>query len=183
MSFSKLAHTISWYISLTHLTYSSVFWKVWFLIYAAYSYCSSPEKLAEAIKIKSFALAMRLTEVIFEAFPKALLQLYIAAQLNHLDFLLIAALTSSIISVAVGVIQGIWSIFSWSTKSIRKDRGVFFCLLYSPWVFSLFISFVVPLSFFAALENHSHPAYFILLCFFPLYWGILSEGVQLGFQN
>ena len=106
-------------------------------------------------------------EILLEACPQASLQLYIAAQSNHFDGLLTLSIGTSVISVIHGIVQGSWSRFSLTSNVSKGKGGLFFCLVFTPWLFAIFFSFIVPLSFLAALRNHAHPAILVCAIYFP----------------
>ena len=132
-------------------------------------HCSSGDKNIKISQMKTTALLTRLVEVVAESIPQSSLQLYIAAQSNKFDALLSVSIASSLFSATCGIIQGVWSIFTWMSQNIKRESGFLFCIFYFPLIFSVFTSFVVPVSFFAALKGHTHPAYAILLLYFPLH--------------
>ena len=98
---------------------------------------------------KQSVIMMCLVEVVFEAFPQAALQLYIAAQSNLFDPLLVVSIASSVLSVINGMTKGLWAFLE-----LREEweNGVLFSILYGFWLLLHFVSFVIPLAFFSSLK-------------------------------
>ena len=58
-----------------------------------------------AKKLKDNVTTLRFVEVVFEAFPQSVLQIYIVGQTNHFDYILIFSIATSLWSVSSGIFQ------------------------------------------------------------------------------
>ena len=80
------------------------------LLLAAKKYWNRECKFAK--DDKSNSQFFRLFEILFESVPQASLQIYIAAQQNHVDSLLIFSIVTSLISVSIGMTGAIVAVLT-----------------------------------------------------------------------
>ena len=130
-------------------------------------------KSGTAEKSKLITNFILLVEVGIEAFPQMSLQLYIVAQSNRLDSLLIVSILSSVYSVVNGMNKGGWGFVEGYTK---KSFGFLTSLIFLPWLIFHLIPFVPPLAFFASLKTHTSPALMAVIIYFLIHL-ILSVAV------
>ena len=95
-------------------------------------------KSGTAEKSKLITNFILLVEVGIEAFPQMSIQLYIVAQSNRLDSLLIVSILSSVYSVVNGLSKGGWGVIE--KLVIEKKLGFLASPIFLPWLlFSPFL--------------------------------------------
>ena len=114
---------------------------------------------------KQKAASMRLLEVVFEAFPQCVLQLYIAGQSDRVDIPVAISIASSSISIVYGMIQGSMAGIARAKFQIG-EHGCLATVTFLPWLLLHFIAFVPSLAFFASMTNHSSPWFLLLIAYF-----------------
>ena len=129
-------------------------------------------KIADAEEEKLGAELLRLIEIFFEAAPQASLQLYVLARKNRLDALLIAAIVTSLLSVAYGLTKGVVAALIRYEK-VPQNNTFLPTLIFSPLYFTSTVIFIPSLAFFSAMES---PIYIIFsfLIVFNIYLPICS---------
>ena len=135
---------------------------------------SSPQ----AYRFKFFAMSSRIWEVVFEAFPQSILQLYVVARQNQLDTLLIVSIVTSVMSVVCGMLHWVLGYAIMHKKGAISvpiaRRTVLFNLIFLPWIFLHFVAFIMPLTFFASTKTN--PIISVVALYFPAHVVLLALG-------